>query len=238
MKNKMFIGIVIVLSVAILMGCSGPDQKKAKFYNKGKMLYEKGDYVRAKLEFKNAIQIDIKYADAYYMLGMAALKSGDPRGAYGSFSKAVELSPQHPGANAELGWFLLGAGKPDEAMGKAELVLKSDAKSEDALILKGAVLVKKKDNEGALRFLESVVGKEVRKPDGYLFLTAAYPQSGDVPRAEKTLLDGIKANEKSVPLYLALVRFYLSQKKTDEAVALMQKVIAMDPEVVQYRIGL
>ena len=40
----------------------GPKEKKLKFYNKGKELYEKGDYVKAKLEIKNAIQIDPKYA--------------------------------------------------------------------------------------------------------------------------------------------------------------------------------
>ena len=56
------------------MACSGPEEKKLKFYNKGKALYEKGDYVKAKLEFKNAIQIDPKYADAYYMMGMIAFK--------------------------------------------------------------------------------------------------------------------------------------------------------------------
>jgi Tfp pilus assembly protein PilF len=64
------------LMVAILAACGGPEEKKLKFYNKGKELYEKGDYVKAKLEFKNAVQIDPKYVDAYYMLGIIALKSG------------------------------------------------------------------------------------------------------------------------------------------------------------------
>jgi TolA-binding protein len=76
--------MALVLTVAILYACGGPEGKKIKFYNKGKALYDKGNYVKAKLEFKNAVQIDTKYADAYYMLGMVALKSGDPAGARGS----------------------------------------------------------------------------------------------------------------------------------------------------------
>jgi len=64
-----------------------------KFYNKGKALYEKGDFVKAELEFKNAVQIDPKFADGHYMLGMVSLRKGNIRGAYGAFSKAVELSP-------------------------------------------------------------------------------------------------------------------------------------------------
>jgi Flp pilus assembly protein TadD len=52
-----------------------------KFYEKGKAFYDKADYVRAGLEFKNAIQIDPKFAEARYMLGMANLQQGNVRGA-------------------------------------------------------------------------------------------------------------------------------------------------------------
>jgi tetratricopeptide (TPR) repeat protein len=59
--------MVLILSV---LSCGGPEEKKMKFFNKGKSLYEKGDYVKASLEFKNALQIDPKFSQAYYMLGM------------------------------------------------------------------------------------------------------------------------------------------------------------------------
>src|SRR5208337_975489 len=154
----------------------------------------------------------------------------DYRGAYGSFSKTVELSPRNWDAQVQLGRFLLGGGKSEEALEKAELVLKSDAKNEAALILKGAVLVKKKDFDGARRFLESVVGREVRKPDGYMLLTFLYAITGDTKNAEKTLLEGIRFNEKSVPLYIALVDLYLKNKQTDDAVGVMQKLIVMEPD--------
>jgi len=39
----------MIMIVAILASCGGPDQKKAKFYNKGKALYDKGEYVKAGL---------------------------------------------------------------------------------------------------------------------------------------------------------------------------------------------
>ncbi len=123
-KYRLIMGIAMILIIVVSVSCGGPEQKKAKFYNKGKALYEKGELVKAKLEFKNAIQIDPKYADAYYMLGMVALKSGDYKGAYGSFAKVVELSPQHWDAQIQLGKFLLAAGKIDDAMGKVDMVLK------------------------------------------------------------------------------------------------------------------
>jgi Tfp pilus assembly protein PilF len=238
MKNRFFTGVVLLLAVMITVSCGGPEQKKAKFYNRGKALYEKGEYAKAKLEFQNAIQIDIKYADAYYMLGMAALKSGEPGKALGSFSKAIELDPANGGAQIQMGWFLLGSGKPDEAMEKVNLVLNKDPKHEDALILKGAVLLKKKDNDGARRFLESVVGRDVHKPDGYLLLTAVYAAQGDAKNVERVLLDGITANRKAVPLYFALAELYMKQKRVDDAVSQIQKVIELEPDVHQHRLGL
>jgi tetratricopeptide (TPR) repeat protein len=238
MKNTLVVSLMLLLVVTLVAGCGGPEQKKLKFYNKGEELYEQGDYVKANLEFKNAVQIDPKYADAFYMLGMVAFKMGDQRGAYGSYLKAVELSPNHKGAQVQLGWFLLSAAKINEAMEKTELVLQEDPKHEDALLLKTAILSKKKDQEGARRLLESVLGRDVKKPDGYLMLSSLYLQAGNAKSAEKILLDGITANEKAVSLYIALVDMYVKNKRADEAIGMMQKVIALEPDAAQPRIVL
>ena len=88
--------LVFTLAIALtIIACGSPDQKKAKFLEKGKALYEKGDFVRARLEFKNAVQIDPKFYEGFYMLGMTELKAGNFRQAYAGFSKAVDLSPDH-----------------------------------------------------------------------------------------------------------------------------------------------
>jgi len=238
MKNRVVLGIVALLVVIITVSCGGPEQKKAKFYNKGKALYEKGEYAKARLEFKNAVQIDVKYADAYYMLGMTALKSGDPRGAYGSFSKAIELNPRQWDAQLQMGWFILGSGNTPEAMDKAELILKSNPKYEDALILKGAVLLKKNDMDGARKYFESVLGRDVHKPEGYLLLTSVYSQKDDAVNVERILLEGIRENQKSVPLYLSLAELYVKKKRVDDAIRLMQKVVEIEPNVDQHHLNL
>ena len=75
----------ILLLVAAITACGGPEEKKAKFFNKGKTLYEQGDYVKARLEFKNALQIDPKFADAFYWLGMTELKQRNLKPAFGAF---------------------------------------------------------------------------------------------------------------------------------------------------------
>jgi len=57
--------LCLFLVATLMAACGGPEEKKMKFFNKGKVLYEKGDYIKARLEFKNAIQINPKFAEGY-----------------------------------------------------------------------------------------------------------------------------------------------------------------------------
>jgi len=61
LRGKRVTLLCLVVCMALLAGCGGPEARKQKFFEKGKALYEKGDYVRARLEFKNALQIDPKF---------------------------------------------------------------------------------------------------------------------------------------------------------------------------------
>src|SRR5512136_2050601 len=105
----------VVTLGALLFACSGPEAKKMKFYGKGKAFYAKGDYVRARLELRNAIQIDPKFADAYAMLGSVELKQGNLQGAFGAFNKATELNPLNYDAQVQLGRLFLLSGALDKA---------------------------------------------------------------------------------------------------------------------------
>jgi Tfp pilus assembly protein PilF len=54
----------------MVFSCGSMEDKKTKYFERGNAFFEKDDYVKARMEFKNAIQIDPRYAEAYYMLGM------------------------------------------------------------------------------------------------------------------------------------------------------------------------
>jgi len=114
MMKRSFVLIGIIFLVTVLGACGSPEERAAKFFKKGRALYEKGDYVKARLEFKNAIQIDRKFGEAYYMLGMVELKQGNLKPAYGSFSKAAKLSPDHLNSHLHIGKLFLFAKAPED----------------------------------------------------------------------------------------------------------------------------
>ena len=109
---------LLLLACFLLAACGGPEAKKAKFLERGKEYSAKGDFVRAGLEFKNAIQIDPKFAEAYHQLGLSQLSRADIRGAYGSLSKATELDPKLLPAQNQFGRLLLMVGRACQGDGE------------------------------------------------------------------------------------------------------------------------
>ncbi len=68
------------------------EAKKQEHYQKGLTLKQEGKLDEAIIEFKNAIQQDPNFANAYYQLGLALLEQGkEPGQGYGSLVKAAEL---------------------------------------------------------------------------------------------------------------------------------------------------
>ena len=95
MKKKEFsrwnaaVWVVALLVAVSCCACSSMEEKRDKFMASGQALYQQGDYVRARLQFQNALQIDLKFAAAELWLGKTELRLKNPRGAYGALNKAV-----------------------------------------------------------------------------------------------------------------------------------------------------
>ncbi len=105
-------------------GCSSTPRKNGRNLSpRGIALLAEGKYVRAVLEFRNAIQAEPEYPESYYLAGQAELKQGKVQNGYAFYMKTVEKQPDHVGANLQLGRLLLGAREFAKARERAEIVL-------------------------------------------------------------------------------------------------------------------
>ena len=236
-KNHLAL-VAVIVAVSLVLACGGPEEKKAKFFNRAKELLEKGEIVKARLEVKNALQIDPKFAEAYSLLGAIEQREGNFKGAFGAFGKAVELKPELLTAQIELGKLLLMSGAPDQAMEKADIVLAQEPANPEALMLRGSVQLVKKDFAAAIKIFEGLLQKGVNKPEVYLMLATAQAQADNLPKAEKTLQEGIAANKDSVALHMGLARFYSDAKQPEKAVPAMRKVIEQQPDQPMHKFNL
>ena len=238
MNDRPAVVVTVLLVLSLLAACGGPDEKKMKFFDKGKALYEQGEYVKARLKFKNAVQIDPNFACGHYYLGLTAQEERDFRRAFGYFTKAAELDPNLLEAQVEMGKYLLAAGRRKDAMRKAELALASKPDHQKALLLKSAVLIANKNTDDAFALLKGLLARNVKEPQVYLMLASAYFIKDNPDKAEEIYLDGIAANQNDTALLLALTKFYLNAKKPHAAEETLLKAIEIEPANVQYKFQL
>ena len=91
--NRSIISLLIIFLA--LTGCASDEEKKLAHYNKGSEYFEKGDFKSARIEFKNAIQVDPDYVDALMQLGETSLKLGDAQSAFRAYSTVAEIEPDN-----------------------------------------------------------------------------------------------------------------------------------------------
>jgi tetratricopeptide (TPR) repeat protein len=231
-KRALLVLTALVL-IFSLSTCASMEQKRDKFMAQGKASFEKGDYITARLHFKNALQLDPELAEGYLWLGKTELRLNNPRGAFGSLSKAVQINPNLYEAQIILGnLFLLGK-KLDDAEAKANLVLAKEPDNTAALLLAAGVAMAREQPQRGMEILGKVRGLDAHKVEAYLMQSAIEFGQKKPEAAAATLNEGIKANPQALTLYLAQARLAERQKQFDEAQDILKKAEEISPKNIQ-----
>src|SRR5579863_3893152 len=83
-----------VLMLLFSAACSmAPAQRKPILVAKAEKYQAAGEYGKAIIEYKNALQLEPGSAELYYKLGGAYAQNGQLREAFLAYGKAVELNP-------------------------------------------------------------------------------------------------------------------------------------------------
>ena len=102
MNLRRSISAALLLLIS-LIGCTrDPEARKHVFLDTGDRYLEKGEYKTASLVYRKAIQIDGRFGEAYYGLGVAELKAGRFGPAIRALQRACSLMPGHRDAFTRL----------------------------------------------------------------------------------------------------------------------------------------
>lgn len=201
-------------------------------------LYQQGNYVKARLEFKNVLQIDPSDVEGYYMFGQIEEQEQDWPKAYALFTRALELDPTHPGALVHLGRLYALSGSPEKALESAETVLKSDPDNIGALVLKGLANARMGKKDVALKEAQSAVSVDPGNADAISLLSALYADKGDNDGAIALAQKGIEKQPESIPLYILLARLYEKAGNTEGVIKALDRMIELQPEDLTGRVRL
>jgi cellulose synthase operon protein C len=218
--------LLVVLSVA----CSrDPEKAKQKYLESGEQYAKDLKFAEAQIQFKNALRIDPRFAEAYYQLARTEVELKQWNDALSSFQQAVALKPDHLEARLGLGQLFLSAHDYAHVEEQASAVLENNPRNADAYQLMAASYAARQKNEQALdafrKALELAPTASAYMNVGLAEITLLRFQDG-----ERDLRKAIEIDPKFEAGYSNLANFYRLQRQLPAAEQLLRQGVGRIPD--------
>jgi tetratricopeptide (TPR) repeat protein len=224
---------IAIIAVLFLSGCANPAEKRARFVETGKRFLDKKDYPRATLQFRNAIQVMPKDAEAHYELALAYLGLGATQQAVGELNKAAELDPKHLPTQLKLAELMATSNNKqivEEARKRVEGVLVTTPDDAEALTTLALTNLRLGESQNAEQDLIKALRAAPTSLKSSMLLASVKLSQKDMAGAEQVMKDAVAKDPKSKDAAMALGWLYRLLRRNPEAEAQFQRAIQIDPK--------
>ncbi|AEG02584.1 Tetratricopeptide TPR_2 repeat-containing protein [Methylomonas methanica MC09] len=225
-----------ICAVLLITGCQAED---AQYYiAEGKSLYEKGDLESARVQFKNALQIDPKLAEVYYRLALVDEQKQDWRGMLANLTAVLELNSDHIDAKVKLAQLHLLGGQLDQASEYVQSVLTQSPDYPTALLLAAAIKFRQGKNAEAFQEVEYVLAAEPFLADAIglqVNILTALQRNNEALSLARI---GVLHNPDDAELWTQKIRLEVDLEQFEEAIRDYRALIERFPENAEYRLDL
>jgi len=203
---------VLILQAFVLVcaisGCSDPEKREAKYLSRGTALFEKGEYQKARLEFRNAGGLKPTDPEVGYRLGLVDEAEGDLRNAFAGFMQSTQQNAHFKPAQLKVAQYFLAAEQYDQVEAHLNVVLADDPDNADAHALKAALSLRKKNFEDAEKEARFSLQHEAGNITAVSVLSGLYVAKNDEQAATDVLNLGIGLHPDDVSLQVLKVAVY------------------------------
>jgi tetratricopeptide (TPR) repeat protein len=238
---------VLMLALAFV-GCdSDPKVARQKYLETGDRYFKNGKYREAIIFYKRALQKDARFAAAYYQLGNAELKNGNPMNAMRAYQRCVELDQVNTDAASKLAEIYLAAYSRSEAKPKhllkeietiSKRLLDKDPKSFDGLRLRGFLKLANNDVKGSLEDMQAADSIKPYQKELTTVLFQLLLQDGQRDAAIAYINKAIAADNQTIGNYDVLYADYAKKEMIAEAEEVLKRKIAAIPSKPALKIQL
>lgn len=205
---------------------------------RGRQLLAERNYSRARVEFRNALQIDPKDATARALVGLSSERLGEYQDAVRSYRISIAVDESLVMPRARLARIMASAGIADDALELLKPGLERAPQSGDLLAAR-ALATAQTDRAAARKDAEEAVRLEPRNADAIGVLTWMLWRDGEREEAITLLRSATAGNPGEIDLRILLAQLYLLQEKPADAEALLAEVVRLDPARIEnfYRLS-
>ncbi len=229
------ITLLLLTLLAGVAGCGGGEARKARAMERGQELLAERDYAKARVEFRNALQIDPKNAEARTLLGETAEALGDFEEAVNNYRYALALDENQVKARARLGRMMVFGGVPDQALEIIEPGLVKDPNSADLLAVRAAVHLQKGESDAARKDAEAALAAQPNHSDATAVLATLLWREDRRDETLAMLDKTIKASPDDLVLRQIYAQLLLTAEKSDLAEVQLKEIVRLEPGIPGHR---
>jgi len=226
---------IVVASIAVTTGCDNAEKRQEKYIAQGETYSAEGNLEKARISFKNALQINPENITAKLKFGEVLERQGEYREAYGMYSSVLEKDANNLVALELQGKILLMAREFDKAQKNAEKLVSLKGKDYvPAVLLQAGVLAITDKVVEATTQAERASTLDSANLEASVLLSGLYLRQGDLSAAEKKLREAIVVHPDVNGLKTMLTETLKRQGKTDEVEAVLRDLVKSDRDNLTY----
>jgi tetratricopeptide (TPR) repeat protein len=220
---------------ALIAACGGPQSRFDSYVQRGKTHYAQGDFKRASLEFRNAMQINPRDPSARLLAGHAAEKLGQVRQAASLYQSALDLDRDNVEALGSLARLFSLVGAPQRALDTVSPGLAKHPDDPLLLTVRASARAQLKDTAGAVADADRALKLAPDNQDALALRAGLYQSAGDTRSAITLLSSALQRHPESADLHETLASLYLRAGETSKTEEELATLVRLKPEELRYR---
>lgn len=230
--------VLFCIVLVTLAACEEPADKFVSHLNKGDDFYAEQDYIRARLEYRNAAKINPTDARAIYSLGLVEEAEGNLQLALSAFLTSERQDPAFMPVLIKLAEFYLKAQMPDESRARVNAILAIDPDNAQAYAISGSVFLSQRDFQKAQSDAERSLSIDSNNVVAYSVLAGIQFAQDNFAEAQAILDEAITVHPKELSFYLLKASGYTEANDVDGLVAVYHDIFDLAPNAIGYRLDL
>lgn len=232
--------------IAVLAGLQFACSKSPQVYvDQGNTLAAQGKFEEARIQYRNSIEKNPKFAEAYYRLALIERYQNQLGDALNDLHRAVDYDPTNEPYAIELASASIQAYQIvprqnlyDQAAKEAQHLLQKNPRSFDGLRLQGDLYVIDRKYDEAMADFRKANALNPNTPSVVLAMTEVLFAQNRSQEAEALAQNFLKERKDNVPMYDLLARQYKASGRTADAERLLKSEVSALPTSAHARLEL
>ena len=200
--------------------------------NYGYVLYQKGDVQDAIRNYKEALEINLDYAQAHFNLGVVFLNRGELEDAIAEYKQALKIDPDYMEAHFDLGSALALNGNLEEAIAQYRKVLEIKPDYAEADYNLGRILLLNGNLDEAMACLDKTAAGGPDSPARWFNLGNGFLQEQDWDCAIVCYRQAIKIAPRLADAYANLGVALSQKREIKQAVDSWRNALEINPDQI------